>query len=44
MKFVSKFKLELPILWQTLVPPVHVIFLRLMASFLRIKLRLLILA
>jgi hypothetical protein len=44
MKFVSKFKLGLPLSWKTLVPPVHGIFLGLMASFLRNKLKLLILA
>jgi hypothetical protein len=44
MKFVSKFKLVLPLSWKTLVPPVHGIFLGLMASFLRIKLRHLILS
>jgi hypothetical protein len=40
MKFISKFKLGLSLSWQTLVAPVHDFWLGLMASFLRIKLRL----
>jgi hypothetical protein len=33
MKFVSKFKLELPLAWQALVAPGHGILLGLMPSF-----------
>jgi hypothetical protein len=33
MKFVSKFKLELPLAWQALVAPSHGILLGLMPSF-----------
>jgi hypothetical protein len=44
MKIDSKFELGLPLSWQTLVPPIHGIFLGLMTPFLRIMLRLLILA
>jgi hypothetical protein len=40
MKFVSKFKLGLSLSWQKLVAPIHGSLLGLMASFLRIKLRL----
>jgi hypothetical protein len=34
MKFVSKFKLELPLVWQALVTPGHGILLGLMPLFL----------
>jgi hypothetical protein len=34
MKFVSKFKLELPLAWQALVAPAHGILLGLMSFFL----------
>jgi hypothetical protein len=40
MKFVPKFTLEIPLHGKHLVPPVHGILLGLMASFLRIELRL----
>jgi hypothetical protein len=33
MKFISKFKLELPLSWQALVAPGHDILLRLMPLF-----------
>jgi hypothetical protein len=42
MKYVPKLKLGFSLSWQTLVAPVHDSLLGLMASFLRIKLRLLV--
>jgi hypothetical protein len=33
MRLVSKFKLGLPLSWQTLVPPGHGIFLELLSPF-----------
>jgi hypothetical protein len=42
MKYVPKFKLDFSLSWQTLVAPIYDILLGLMVSFLRIKLRLLV--